>query len=151
MIKKVVLAVIGVLAAPVIGEAHLRSTGPMSEQSKSCWGRADQRGLQGEDRRRFHATCMKGSLTPKRPIAVKPRTEGAEAVTNPSGVDPKVRSEQCNAQATKLGLRDSAYQAFRKSCLAGAGPVENTGVGAMTPRPTPAKKNLENLTNTPPH
>ncbi len=151
MRKSVVLAVIGVIAAPVIGEAHLRSASSVSEQSKSCWDRADSRGLQDQDRRKFHATCMKGSLAPKHPVVAKPRSEAARAVTNPSGVDPKARSEQCNAQASKLGLSDSAYQSFRKSCLASAGPVENTGVAALPPKPTPAKKNLENLTNTPPH
>jgi len=72
------------------------------------------------------------------------------AVVAPSGSDRTARSTQCNAEAARRGLHDSAFQSFRKGCLASAAPVGAIEAGEHPTTPTAAKPKLESLTNTPP-
>jgi len=127
------------------------ATSKASPQSKSCWAQAKEQGLVGADRTAFHATCMKGALAPKGPTEPKPTTRAAAAVTSPSGADRTTRSKQCNDEAERRGLHDSAFQSFRKGCLASAAPVSAIETSRTPTTPTPAKPKLESLTNTPPH
>jgi hypothetical protein len=68
------------------------------------------------------------------------------ALTEPSGADRTERSRQCDAEAAKRGFHDSGLQAFRKSCLASAAPVDAIGVADQPPRPTKADAKLDALT-----
>ncbi len=121
-----------------------------SAQSKACRAQATQQGLSGNERDSFQATCMKGSLSPKGRTEPAPKGEAAKAVIAPSGADRTIRSKQCNAEAARRGLHDSAFQSFRKGCLASAAPVSAIETSERPTKPTGAKPKLESLTNTPP-
>ncbi len=141
---------IAMVSALAMGATASLAKGAESAQSKTCWARAKGEGLTGSKRDAFHATCMKGALAPKHPVR-RPTTAASAAITAPSGADKDVRSKACSDEGSKRGLQASAFDAFRKSCLATAGPVSEIGGGGKPSRPTPAKSKIENLTNTPPH
>ena len=139
------------LAVMILAALSL-STAPQaaaSAQSRSCARRADQQDLQGAARHRFLAVCVKGSLAPRERTHPAPRSLAAKAITQPSGVDRTVRSQQCDDEAARRGLHDSGLQAFRKSCLASAAPVSATGGKQRPPTPTPANSRLDALTDAP--
>lgn len=129
-------------AGPAAARSH------ESAQAKSCRAEATKQGLSGAKRNAFVATCTKGSLDPKAPIGAA--SASAAAVTAPSGADTTDRSRQCNAEAARRKLQDSAFQAFRKGCLASAAPVRAIESPNTATKPTGAKPKLESMTNTPP-
>ena len=122
-----------------------------SAQSKTCSAEATRQRLTGAKRASFRATCLRGSLTPKRPTASETKAPAVKAVVAPSGADRTSRSTACNAEAGKRGLSDSAFQSFRKACLASAAPVNAIETAQTPTKPTKAKPKIEGLTNTPPH
>ncbi|WP_293899426.1 hypothetical protein [Phenylobacterium sp.] len=77
------------------------------------------------------------------------QSPAAKAITAPSGADRAVRARQCEAQASKRSLSHNTRQAYYKSCLASAAPVAAVGSKAHQATPTPAKRKLEALTDTP--
>ena len=121
-----------------------------SAQSKTCWAQAAHQGLAGRKRTAFHATCLKGSLPPPVSTGSAATSESAKAVVAPAGSSPANRSDQCNAEATRRGLHDSGFQAFRKGCIASAAPVSAIQGGMRPTTPTAAKPKIESLTNKPP-
>jgi hypothetical protein len=133
------------LAAPCDAKTH------ESAQSKACWAQAQTQGLVGQKRTAFHAMCVKGSQPPPSSTGAQAKSESARAVVAPTGASPAGRSDQCNAEAARRGLKDSAFQSFRKGCLASAAPVGAIESGLRPTTPTPAKPKLESLTNAPPH
>jgi hypothetical protein len=130
-------------ATPTVAKTHA------SARSTACWTQAKRQGLTGAERNAFHATCMEGALAGKRPVKAA-SSEGAKAITSPSGAGAATRSKQCNDEATRRGLHDSGFQAFRKGCLASAAPVGAIQTSLTPTTPTPAKPKLESLTNKPP-
>jgi hypothetical protein len=119
-------------------------------QSATCWARAKQRGLGGDTGAEFHARCMKGALAPTAPTKFDRSNDAAKAITSPSGTNRMARSDACNAEATRRGLHDSAFQAFRKGCVASAAPVGAIQAPNRTERPAPALPKIESQTNRPP-
>jgi hypothetical protein len=144
------LLVLGLSVSPIMAVAQSSARHEDTPQSRSCWARADQRGLHGEERRKFHATCVTGAMAPDQPTRPA-KTAEAAAVTSPSGVNPAVRSRQCNDRANALGLKESAFQEFRKSCLASASPVSTIGSGTMKQKPSVANDSFGNITTSTPH
>jgi hypothetical protein len=149
MRQSIKIAALSAVSALVFSGTQTAAKEQQSAQSRSCWTKATQQGLMGEQRNAFHATCLKGSLAPKRPTEPA-LTKSAKAVTAPSGEDRLARSKQCDAEAALRGLHDSGFQAFRKGCLASAAPVSAIGTSERLTKPTEAKPNLESLTNKPP-
>lgn len=94
---------------------------------------------------------MKGALAPPPQTGAGAKSEGAKAIVAPTGSNPATRSEQCNAEAARRGLKDSPLQSFRKGCLASAAPVGAIEGGLRPETPAPAKPRLESLTNKLPH
>ena len=143
-------AIVGVCLIAGLHSAPALARSVHSAQSKTCKAEADRQGLTGKQRTAFNATCLKGSLTPGRPTGLA-KTSAAKAIVAPSGADRTTRSASCDAEAAKRGLADSAFQSFRKGCLASAAPVHTIETAQTPTRPTNAKPKIEGLTNTPPH
>ncbi len=120
-----------------------------SAHSRSCYAQADNQHLTGAARTEFHRTCMKGALAPHHPTAPV-HSMAAAAVVAPSGADRTTRSAQCNAEGNRRGLHGAKFSAFRKSCLATAGPVTEAGAGTMKPHAAGAINQDMNLTNAKP-
>jgi hypothetical protein len=131
------------------GLASAGAAAEQTPQAQSCSERATQQGLQGKDRDRFLASCAKGSLAPNRPTSPAPESLAAKTLTAPSGADRTVRSKECNTEAAKRGLKDSALQAFRKGCLASAAPVSAIQTSTQTEAPTKDKPKLDALIDAP--
>jgi hypothetical protein len=113
-----------------------------SAQSKACSAKADEQGLHGQARVRFRAKCLKGGMSPSHHLKPTPANTNARAVTEPSGMDPTERDKACDAEAGRKGLEGNQREAFRKKCLATAGPVAATGTTQQPATPTPAKPGL---------
>ncbi len=150
MHRIVEITALSLVSILVCWSAATAATAADSAQSKACWTEATQHGLVGDKRDSFHATCLKGALAPERPTRLAEATSAARAVTAPSGADRTVRSKQCNAEAARRRLHDAAFESFRKGCLASAAPVGVIETAENPTKPTPAKPELESLTNTPP-
>jgi hypothetical protein len=69
-------------------------------------------------------------------------THGGAAMTAPSGETPRTRSRHCNTVANRRGLKGSARQEFRLSCMATAAPATHAGTQTKLPTPTHSKDNL---------
>jgi hypothetical protein len=113
-----------------------------SRQTAACAAKADHQGLSGAARRRFELKCHKGALAPSAPTVHAGRSLASTALVAPSGADRTQRSQQCNAEADRRGLKAGDYQAFRKSCIATAGPVSEAQTGTQTPMPASEKRAL---------
>jgi hypothetical protein len=126
-------AALALVTAPICGMAGAAAAA--SAQSRICSQEAVKRGLTGQEKTRFHATCMKGPLAPKHPTAPSGPGKEARAITAPSGADRTVRSKACTAEADKRGLTDKARKEFQLSCLATAGPVTEGETHNQPPKP----------------
>ncbi len=116
-----------------------------TERSKACWTQADQKGLHGAERTRFHKTCLEGALAPASPTHADKGSVSAKAVTAPSGADRTQRSRQCAAEADAKGKTDNERKSIRLTCLASASPASSTGTPTQTPKPTPSHDALGTL------
>jgi len=114
-------------------------------QSRACAVKADAQGLRGGARQDFEKVCIRGVRDPAVPLQTESRMGSAGAVTRPSGADPTTRSHQCNTEADKRGLTDSAREAFRLRCLATAAPAGTIGTSTTSPIPTASKDELGQL------
>jgi hypothetical protein len=148
MVRIATIVGLGALAASLVLVSQSVAAEPTA-QAQSCAARADDQGLQGKDRDAFDKTCAKGSLAPKRPTSPAPTSQAAKTVTAPSGADRTVRSRQCNAEAARRGLKDSAMQAFRKGCLASAAPVKAIETAKTPEAPAKQKPKLDALLDAP--
>jgi hypothetical protein len=83
-----------------------------------------------------------GALTPTTPTTETQTTDGMAATTAPSGADRTVRSDQCNKEADKRGLKDNDRKAFRLNCMATAAPVSAAASPKEMPTPTHDKPEL---------
>ncbi len=150
MPRIVELAGISLVSVMVCYASPSFAKGAEGAQSKACRAKAIQQGRVGDQRNAFIATCLKGALSPKMSTGSGAKSGAARAVTAPSGADRTDRSTQCNAEAVKRGLHDTAFQSFRKGCLASAAPVGAIESSQTPTKPTASKPKLESLTNTPP-
>lgn len=143
----VIALTVGVVGASLAA----RSLAAPSAQTATCRAKADREGLSGAARRGFESKCRAGALAPGRPTAPVGKTVSATAVVAPSGADRTKRSQQCNSEADRRGLKGGDYQAFRKSCVATAGPVTEGQTGTQTPKPAGRKGALDAAASGKPH
>jgi len=129
-------------ALTILASAGSTAAAPDTAQSRACSNKAAAQHLRGAELATFQRTCMKGTLSPKTPTALKGPTKESRAITAPSGEDRTVRSKQCSDEADRRHLTGPDRNAFRLSCLATAGPVTEAQTKLQSPKPAPAISGL---------
>jgi hypothetical protein len=138
----VILAAACVCAAPL---TLFATPGKAETKPAACSVQASKKGLTGHRRVAFLKTCKEGALATTKPTLDATTSRSARVITAPSGADRNTRSMQCSAEAQRRHLSEIKAKEFRLSCMATAGPVQESQDQTQAPKPSPAKPGLDTL------
>ncbi|MBM4342199.1 MAG: phosphate starvation-inducible protein PsiF [Deltaproteobacteria bacterium] len=117
--KKILFALAGLslLAAPAFAQT--------AQQNKmaDCNKQATEKGLKGDERKKFMSECLKGgAAAAPAPAPAKPDAPAAPAAGGKKELPPKEAMGACAKKSKELGNKGDAHKKFMSDCLKAKGP-----------------------------